>query len=156
MAFVICAALTVAGLLAAWQRWRRKSPRAGVRMLAWALVPMAFYLTGLATLAERLGSAFTRFFASFVFSGEVWSGVVLAGLALVLMVVSGGLPKVSRRKSAKAKASTDAQGGGSADRGREPAPALTRGRGRTVKQAQAEPDDDMADIQEILRRRGIS
>jgi hypothetical protein len=157
MAFVICAALTVIGLVAAWGRWRRKSPRAGVRMLAWAVLPMAFYLTGLADLAERMGSAFVKFGASFVFSPKTWIGVVLAGVAVLLLLVSGGLPSVSRRKT---KAKAVKQDGGSADEnaGKDQAKgpqALTTGTGKTRKRA-ADDDDDMADVEAILRRRGIS
>jgi hypothetical protein len=160
MAFVICLALTAAGLVAAWGRWRRKSPRAGVRMLAWAVLPMAFYLTGLADLAERIGSAFVKFGASFVFSPKTWIGVVLAGVAVLLLLVSGGLPSVSRRK-AKAKAVKD--GGSGEEPGRDGASqnrakgpqALTVGTGKTRKRA-AEDDDGMGDVEEILRRRGIS
>ena len=98
MALVICLALTAVGLVAAWSRWRRKGPRSGVRMLAWAVLPMAFYLTGLADLIERISSAFTKFGASFVFSPKTWLGVIIAGVAVLLLVVSGGLPKVPRRK----------------------------------------------------------
>ena len=155
MALVICLALTAAGLVAAWGRWRRKSPRAGVRMLAWAVLPMAFYLTGLADLAERIGSAFTKFGAAFVFSPNTWLGVVIAGVALLLLLVSGGLPKVPRRKGSKAVK----QDGSApeAARGKSSGPqALTTGTGRTRKQAAADGDDDMADIEAILRRRGIS
>lgn len=155
MALVICLALTAVGLVAAWGRWRRKSPRAGVRMLAWAVLPMAFYLTGLADLAERIGSAFTKFGASFVFSPKTWLGVVIAGVAVLLLLVSGGLPKVPRRKGSKAVK----QDGSApeAARGKSSGPqALTTGTGRTRKQAAADSDDDMADIEAILRRRGIS
>jgi hypothetical protein len=155
MALVICLALTAVGLIAAWGRWRRKSPRAGVRMLAWAVLPMAFYLTGLADLAERIGSAFTKFGAAFVFSPKTWLGVVIAGVALLLLLVSGGLPKVPRRKGSKA-----VKQDGSAPEaapGKSSGPqALTTGTGRTRKQAAADPDDDMADVEAILRRRGIS
>ena len=155
MALGICLALTAAGLVAAWGRWRRKSPRAGVRMLAWAVLPMAFYLTGLADLAERIGSAFTKFGASFVFSPKTWLGVVIAGVALLLLLVSGGLPKVPRRSGRKA-----VKQDGSAPEaapGKSSGPqALTTGTGRTRKQAAADGDDDMADIEAILRRRGIS
>lgn len=155
MALVICLALTAVGLIAAWGRWRRKSPRAGVRMLAWAVLPMAFYLTGLADLIERIGSAFTKFGASFVFSPKTWLGVVIAGVALLLLLVSGGLPKVPRRKGSKA-----VKQDGSAPEaapGKSSGPqALTTGTGRTRKQAAADPDDDMADVEAILRRRGIS
>jgi hypothetical protein len=157
MAFVICAALTVAGLIAAWGRWRRKSPRAGVRMLAWAVLPMAFYLTGLADLAERIGSAFVKFGAAFAFSPKTWAGVILAGLALLLLVVSGGLPKVPGRRGSKgSKAVKDDGAAPEAARGKSAGPqALTTGTGRTRKKA-AEDDDDMSDVEAILRRRGIS
>src|ERR1700753_2467155 len=97
MALVICLALTAAGLVAAWGRWRRKSPRGGVRMLAWAVLPMAFYLTGLADLVERIGSAFVKFGASFAFSPKTWLGVIIAGVALFLLLGSGGLPQVPGR-----------------------------------------------------------
>lgn len=160
MAFVICLALTAAGLVAAWGRWRRKSPRAGVRMLAWAVLPMAFYLTGLADLVERISSAFVKFGASFVFSPKTWLGVVLAGVALLLLMVSGGLPAVSRRKGSKAVkdgGSGQEPGRDSAGKNRTSGPqALTTGTGRTRKQAAADSDDDMADVEAILRRRGIS
>src|SRR5436309_1503535 len=134
MAFVICLALTAAGLIAAWGRWRRKSPRAGVRMLAWAVLPMAFYLTGLADLVERISSAFVKFGASFVFSPKTWLGVVLAGVALLLLLVSGGLPSVSRRKAKAVKqdgsGGEPGQDGAGKDRTSGPQ-ALTTGTGRT-------------------------
>ena len=159
MALVICLALTAVGLIAAWSRWRRKGPRSGVRMLAWAVLPMAFYLTGLADLVERISSAFTKFGASFVFSPKTWLGVIIAGVAVLLLVVSGGLPKVPRRKAKAVKqdgsAPEAARGGAGKDRASDPQ-ALTTGTGRTRKQAAAEPDDDMADVEAILRRRGIS
>jgi len=154
MALIICLALTAAGLVAAWGRWRRKSPRAGVRMLAWAVLPMAFYLTGLADLAERIGSAFTKFGAAFVFSPKTWLGVIIAGVALLLLLISGGLPKVPGRK--RSKAAVKEGSAPEAAQGRSSGPqALTTGTGRTRKQAAAD-DDDMADVEAILRRRGIS
>lgn len=154
MAFVICLALTAAGLIAAWGRWRRKSPRAGVRMLAWAVLPMAFYLTGLADLVERISSAFVKFGASFVFSPRTWLGVVIAGVALLLLLISGGLPKVSRKGSKAVKQDGSAPEAAGKDKSSGPQ-ALTTGTGRTRKQAAAD-DDDMADVEAILRRRGIS
>lgn len=156
MAFVICLALTAAGLVAAWGRWRRKSPRAGVRMLAWAVLPMAFWLTGLADLAERIGSAFVKFGAAFVFSPKTWLGVILAGVAVLLLLISGGLPKVpARRKSSKAVGKDGSAPETGPDKSSGPQ-ALTTGTGRTRKQAAADSDDDMSDVEAILRRRGIS
>jgi len=161
MALVICLALTAAGLIAAWGRWRSKGPRSGVRMLAWAVLPMAFYLTGLADLLERLGSAFVKFGASFVFSPKTWLGVIIAGVAVLLLLISGGLPKVPGRKGKKAvkedSGSAPEAGRTGAGKNQSSGPqALTTGTGRTRKQAAADDDDDMADVEAILRRRGIS
>jgi hypothetical protein len=90
-----------------------------------------------------------------VFSPKTWLGVIIAGVAVLLLLVSGGLPKVPRRKGSKAVK----QDGPAPEvaRGKSSDPqALTTGTGRTRKQAAADPDDDMADVEAILRRRGIS
>jgi hypothetical protein len=157
MSFVICVALTGVGLFASWLRWRRKGPRSGARLAAWSLLPIAAWLVGVATLIERLGSAFARFGASFVFSTKTWAGLLVAVVAVLLFLVSGGLPAVSKRKAKKA-----AKAGGSAEPGSSRpgagTPAITRGKaGKTAKAPRAAADDDgLGDVEEILRRRGIN
>jgi hypothetical protein len=154
MSFVICVALTGVGLFASWLRWRRKGPRSGVRLAAWSLLPIAAWLTGVATLIERLGSAFTRFGASFVFSTKTWAGLLVAVAAVLLFLVSGGIPAVSKRRARKA-----AKDGPGAPGSAKPAPgtAITAGKtGRSAKARPAADDDGLGDVEEILRRRGIS
>lgn len=156
--FVICGGLTAAGLVLSYFRWRRRGARSGIRLAAWSLLPLAAYLTGTVTLITRLSSAVVRFAGSFVFSPKTWSGVVLAGVAAVLLLASGGIPLRSGRRGArKARAVPDSAQGAVAASGR---PQLETGTGKVAKQgkrgAPAEADDDLRDAQEILRRRGIS
>lgn len=155
--FVICGGLTVIGLVLSYFRWRRKGPRAGFRLAAWSLLPLAAYLTGTVTLISRISSAIVNFGGSFVFSTKTWVGLVLAGLTVLMLLISGGIPLTSRRKARKA-----AQAGGqpAAAPGRSAGQAaLGPGSSSTAKKAKrgaAPEDDDLADVQEILRRRGIS
>jgi hypothetical protein len=157
--FVICGGLTAAGLVLSYFRWRRTGPRSGVRFAAFSLLPLAAYLTGTVTLITRISSAVARFAGSFVFSPERWSGVVLAGFAAVLLLASGGIPRPGRRGGRKARAVRDdapaaagtAPAGGRAQVGGGP--------GKTAKQTKrgvtTAADDDLGEVAEILRRRGI-
>ena len=155
MSFVICVALTGVGLFASWLRWRRKGPRSGARLAAWSLLPISAWLVGVATLIERLGSAFARFGASFVFSTKTWAGLLVAVVAVLLFLVSGGLPAVSKRKARKAAKEGRAESGSS--RPAAGSPAITAGKAKTAKAPRAAADDDgLGDVEEILRRRGIN
>ena len=52
---------------------------------------MAAYLTGSIEMFWKMGVAIGDFAKGFVFSPRVWSGIALAGVAVVLLVVSGSL-----------------------------------------------------------------
>src|SRR5579859_7015774 len=100
--FFLCGGLTAVGLIGSWFALRRRGPRAAARWLAWALLPIALYLVGLLQVLWRFGVAIGDFFSGLAFSPKVWSGVALAGVSLVLFVVTGGLRGRARRKQAKA------------------------------------------------------
>ncbi len=102
--FLICGGLTAVGLVLSWVRYRRKGPRAGVRLAAFSLLPLAAYLTGTVTLITRISSAVAGFASSFVFSPERYAGIVLAGVAAGLLLISGGIPLTGRNKRKKARA----------------------------------------------------
>jgi hypothetical protein len=144
----ICIGLTAAGLVASWLVWRRKGPQRGLRGGAWSLLPLAAYLTGGVLLIGRIGSAVVRFASGFAFSPKTWAGVILLGGAALLFLATGGLPLLRWRK-ARVKGKKEAAAAG----GPAPAPAVT-GKGR--KAAAVPADDDLGEVQEILRRRGIS
>ena len=142
----LCAGLTGLGLVASWLVFRRRGLRAGLRGIAWSLLPLAAYLTGAIEMIWKMGAAIGDFATSFVFSPEKWAGVVVAGLALVAFVVSG----MMRGRQAR-----DAEGGG----GPAAAPAAKKGQAIAARSAHAAApadDDDFSEIEKILRNRGIS
>ncbi len=146
----LCGGLTILGLIGSWIAWRRRGAVAGLRGVAWSLLPLAAYLTGAVKMLWQMGSAVSSFAASFVFSPRVWAGVFVAGLAVVLFVVSGGL---RRRRGRKPKAVSP---GGPATGPGVPSPAPP---GKALKPAKSKipaVDDDLGDVADILRRHGIS
>jgi hypothetical protein len=144
----ICIALTAVGLFASWLIWRRKGPQRGIRAGAWSLLPLAAYLTGAIVLIGRIGSAVVRFAGGFAFSPKSWAGVILFGGSALLFLATGGLPLLRWRKSrGKGKKET------AATAGRAPVPAVA---GKGKRAAAPAPDDDLGDVEEILRRRGIN
>jgi hypothetical protein len=134
--FSVSLGITVLGLLGSWRVRRRRGTASAIRGAAWSLVPMAAYLTGL-----------TAWAADLVFSPVKWAGIGLLGLAAVLYVTSGVM--LRRRVGAGEDATGRARGRAPAE-GAGPRGAVGP-RGRP-----AVADPDLADIEDILRRRGIS
>jgi hypothetical protein len=154
----VCVALTVIGLVLSWRTWRKNGATRGMRAVAWSLLPLAAYLTHTVMLLGRVVNAFVLFAGSFVFSPKAWAGVVVAGLAGALFLVSGGLPLMNWRKTReRRKAAAAAKADGT-----QPAMAAvgsgSASNGKGVSKAPVprdSADDDLGDVQEILRRRGI-
>ena len=93
--FLLCGGLTVVGLIGSWFVWRRRGARAGARVVAWSLVPIALYLIGII-------QPIWNFAYGLVFSPKVWTGLVLLGVAALVFAVTGGLR--GSGKSAKKQA----------------------------------------------------
>ena len=92
-------------------------------------MPPALLLTGTLRLVGRITGAVLDWSASLAFNPTTWLGVGLGGLAVALLLTSRVLD--SRRPGEPV--------------GRREAAPVQRGR-----------DDDLAEIEDILRRRGIS
>src|SRR5579859_6938353 len=109
---VCCGGLTGLGLIVSWLAARRRGARAGMRWAGWSLLPLAVYLTGADEMFWKIGVAIGDFAKGFAFSTRVWSGIALAGLAVVLLVVSGPLRRrrVERGQGKAAAASGAAAG----------------------------------------------
>jgi hypothetical protein len=159
--FFLCGGLTALGLIGSWFALRRRGPRAAARWLAWALLPIALYLVGILQVLWRFGVAIGDFFGGLAFSPKVWSGVILAGISLVLFVVTGGLRGRSRRK--RAKAEPDSQPPATRALGAAPPAAASAGMASRPKAAPvpakrkgAADDDDFGEVAAILKRHGIS
>ena len=162
----LCGGLTGLGLVLSYLAMRRRGIGAGLRGVAWSLLPMAAYLTGSIEMFWKMGVAVGDFAKGFVFSPKVWAGIALAGLAVVLFVVSGPL---RRRRVGKAQDKPAAESGSAAAgslpaaRGGQlatrpdrvtPAPAKAPAKGR--KGRPADDDDDLGDVADILKRHGIT
>jgi len=159
--------LALIGLVASWFAWRRRGAAAGLRLAAWSLLPIAAYLTGSIEMFWKMGVAIGDFAKGFAFSPRVWSGIALAGLAVVLFVASGPLRRRSvgrgqdsqaaeSRAGATRTLSQDQAGRGQlATRQADPVAAASPAKGRKARNA-ADDDDDLGDVADILRRHGIT
>jgi hypothetical protein len=139
--------VTLAGLVLSAIAWRKKGARSGIRGVAWSLLPIAAWLTHALRLIGHIVSSVVQFASGFVFSPTAWLGVILVGVSALLFLVSGGIPFVGSRK--RRKAAKEGRAGGGRPPGSVPAT-------RTKAAVPAAQDDDLSDVQDILKRHGIS
>ena len=83
--------LTVIGAVLSWVAWRRRGPAAGVRGLGWTLLPVAAWLTGTLRLVVAVVEEVVDWATRLVLSPTVWAGVVVLGVAVLLLVVAGAM-----------------------------------------------------------------
>jgi hypothetical protein len=133
-------ALTVMAGTWTWFVARPKGAPALIRGAAITLLPPAAYLTGTLEAGVEIGAVLGDWATALVFSPKVWLGLVLAGVSVLLFVVSGFL-----RKRAVGDAPAEA-----------PADKLALPSGKPGKPGTPAIDDDLAEIEALLRKRGIS
>jgi hypothetical protein len=154
----LCGGLTGLGFVASWFAFRRRGFAAGLRGVAWSLLPLAAYLTGAIEMIWKMGTAIGSFATSFIFSPEKWAGIAVVGVAFVAFVVSGMLRRTRPGKEDKAGKGKLADGKAK-NGGAKAAPArkgqAIAARSGTVAGAGGD-DDDFREIEKILRDRGIS
>jgi hypothetical protein len=168
--------LTILGLVLSYLTYRRRGLRPAMMVTAWSLLPIAAYLTGATEMLWKIGAAIGKFGTSFVFSPEKWAGIGVTGLAVALFLAAGG--RTRRRASREARKAARADRGKAEAEGASTPPAL--GKARTAPGTQILPtvrkpvpaerapakakasrraapadDDDLKDIEDILRKRGI-
>jgi hypothetical protein len=148
--------LTILGLILSWVAWRRRGFAAGLRGVAWSLLPLAAYLTGAIKMLWQMGAAIGDFASSFVFSPRVWAGVIVAGAAGVLFAVSGGLRRVRRGRSGGEPAQQkQVQQSSQPGQPSQPTKALKPASKPAGKKGSGGGDDALGDAAEVLRRMGI-
>ena len=137
--------LTVAGLVGTVLFWRLRGPVAGLRMLAVTLLPAAAYLTGTLRLLWEVVDAVVSWAVRLTFSPSVWLGLGIAVVAVALFSVAGML----RRRGL---------GGSRRSRGKQlpGSPSRPSAKPAGTAAAATPQDDDMADIEAILKKHGIS
>lgn len=129
--------------------WRNRGAVFGLRWFAISLLPAGLALTGLLTLFGRVGRAIGSFFGGAVFSPRVWVGYALIGAAVVVWLVA----RAVRSRGRGDEGARHVEGGSrpAPSVGKAAAPAI----GRSKSSAAQAEDDEFADIEAILRRRGI-
>ena len=150
----LCIGLSVLGVVVAVVAFARGRRGRGVQGVALALAPVALYLTGLLRLVWDAVVAVVRWATGTVFDLGAWLGLGLLVLCVVLWVVGGTLARRSRRRTR----ATAAEGRAQAQVGTGKAPAAPATTGRKARPAAGAPaaqDDDMAEIEALLKSRGI-
>lgn len=144
--------LTAGGVAFAGLRAYRRRYLSATRWSAVALLPAGLYLTGLFPLASTIAREFGDWAAKLVFDPRVWTGIALLGLSAVLLFTTRW---VGRRGDAAVEGAPERPAAARPAPERQavaPAPKAPK------KQAAGKGDDglgDFADIEEILRKRGI-
>ena len=124
--------LTLLGGIWTWFAYRRRGVPAALKGAGLTLLPLAAYLTKTLQMLTRVAEAVADWATTLVFSPVVWVGIVVAGVAVVLFGAGRALEQ--RHDAAPPK--------------RLPAPQDRRGTPAI--------DDDLAEIEALLRKRGIS
>lgn len=151
--------LTAIGALWTVYAWRTRGVASALRGAGLTLLAPAAYLTGTLELAGEIAVDVGDWASGIVFSPVVWTGVGLAGGGVLLFLLGGLLAT----RDVGTTPRTRAVEGGTADGARPAAPGTAarpevgRARPPAGQRPAAKPaaDDDMDDIEAILRRRGI-
>ncbi|GAB3998175.1 hypothetical protein [Nocardioides marmoraquaticus] len=149
--------LTVLGGALSWVAYRRRGLAAGLKGVALSLLPLAALLTGTLRLLVAVCGEVSSWATRLVLSPVVWSGVALAGVAVVLWVLAGMLAARGIGVSGKAAEKAVRKGErarrqvGAAPAAEAPAPARPAAGGAK----QGPRDDDMDEIEAILKKHGI-
>ncbi len=134
--------LSVVGGIYTWWALRHRGVVAAVRGAGLTLLPLAAWMTGLLQVFGDITDTLSNWLAHLVFSPKTWLGMIIGFVAIVLI---GGANAIARR--------------GKPDKPEKPAKTPTSKAPKAVgptKTPDSLIDDEMAEIQAILRKRGIS
>jgi hypothetical protein len=126
-------------------RWRSQGLVVALRWAGWTILPVAAWLTGVLELTFEVGESVGDWALDLVFKPTVWLGIVLAGISAVLL----GASTLMRNR-----------GLGGTDKGDDEPPAIDAPKARKAQKRRggdaAIGDEDLDDIEAILRKHGIS
>jgi hypothetical protein len=143
----LAATLTLLGLVWTWVSFRRRGTTAAMRALGFTLLPAAAFLTGTLEMFTEIAGSVTDWATSLVFNPVTWAGIGLGGLGIVLIVVAGVLRD---RQLGRTTGTGPAAATGPARRREVPEASSTR-----APRQEPVVDDEMAEIEALLKKRGI-
>jgi len=135
--------LTVLGGIYTWFAFRSRGFVAGLRGVGFTIIPVALLLTDTLEMATKIGSAVGDWVGNFVFSPASWLGIILAAVSVTCFVVAGFISD---------RAVGTGESGGS---GEKPRKELAKGKGTKKEPVLSDVDPEMAEIEALLRKRGI-
>lgn len=144
----LAATLTLLGLAWTYVSYRRRGAVAAMRALGFTTLPVAAWLTGTLEMFTEIAGSVTDWATSLVFNPVTWTGIGMGGFGVALIIVSG---IIRDRQLARGLGTTDAAGTSARPLPESP----TRGRATPARPAGDPVDDDLADIEALLRKRGI-
>ena len=137
--------LTVLGGIYTWFAFRSRGFVAGLRGVGFTIIPVALLLTDTLEMATKIGSAVGDWVGNFVFSPASWLGIILAAVSVTCFVVAG---VISDR---------GVGAGESGASGEKPTrKELAKGKGTKKEPVLSDVDPEMAEIEALLRKRGIT
>ena len=135
-------ALTALGGIYTWWALRHRGFTAAVRAAGITLLPIAAWMTGLLSVFGDVVDTFSNWFAHLVFSPKVWLGDDRLR----------GRLRADRRRERDVAADRPEAGQDASAKGAKAKPKAVR----ATSAADPLIDDEMAEIQAILKKRGIS
>ena len=134
--------LTILGGIYTWFAFRSRGFVAGLRGAGFTVIPVALLLTDTLQMVSKIGSAIGDWAVHLAFSPVNWLGIILAVLSVTCFVTAGFL---SERGVGGAK------GEEKPDR-----KALPKGKGTKRQPVLTDSDPELAEIEALLRKRGIT
>lgn len=145
----LTAVLTALGAAWTWYAFRHRGVASGLRGAGLTLLPPAAFLTGTLEMFTEIGGSILDWSTNLALNPMVWAGIVLAGLSVLLLGASAVLR--GRDRGGKPTSAKEPK--------RAPSPADRPGLNPASGPGQppiASDDPDLADIEAILKRRGIT
>lgn len=144
-------AVTVLLLVLTVLTWRRRGAGTGLKLLGVSFLPMASILLGLQHTLRLVVTAVWDFIRQFVGITTAWIGLGMAALGVLLYLLGGA---INARQLSRARAGQP----GAVQDGTRPAVGAAGPTSRGANNTNKKPDgdEDLSDVEEILRRRGIS
>jgi len=134
--------LTVLGGIYTWFAFRSRGFVAGLRGVGFTIIPVALLLTDTLEMATKIGSAVGDWVGNFAFSPASWLGIILAVVSVTCFVAAGFLAE---------------RGVGATTSEKKPArKELSKGKGTKKEPVLSDVDPEMAEIEALLRKRGIT